>query len=72
MPYVYSNGTTDSTGKYVISVSLPNATGALQADSGVSYHYFDLCAIYAFISDNTDAMTYKPIYHFAYSVYHPF
>lgn len=70
--YVYSNGTTDSTGKYVISVSLPNATGALQADSGVSYHYFDLCAIYAFISDNTDAMTYKPIYHFAYSVYHPF
>ena len=69
---VYAYGTTDSTGKYVINVSLPNATGALSADSGVSYHYFDLCAIYAYISDNTSAVTYKPIYHFAYSIYHPF
>lgn len=70
--YVYAYGTTDSSGKYVINVSLPNATGALMADSGVSYHYFDLCAIYAYISDNASVVTYKPIFHFAYSIYHSF
>lgn len=70
--YVYGYGNTDSTGKYTATVSLPNAIGSLMADSGVSYHYFDLCAIYAYLSDNTSVITYEPIYHFAYSIYHSF
>lgn len=70
--YAYGYGTTDSTGRYTANVSLPNAMGNLMADSGVSYHYFDLCAIYSYLSDDMSVITYEPIYHFAYSIYHEF
>lgn len=68
--YVYAYGTTDSTGKYTIRVSLPNPTSSCSADTGVSYHYFDLCAIYAMASDNTSVNTYEVIFHYSYSKYH--
>lgn len=70
--YVYGYGTTDSTGKYTATISLPNAMGSIMVDSGVSYHYFDLCAIYAYLSEDTSVITYEPIFHFAYSIYHEF
>lgn len=70
--YVYAYGTTDSTGKYTIKISLPNATGSLVADSGVSYHYFDLCAIYALSTDDPSINTYEVIFHYAYGIYHGF
>lgn len=68
--YVYAHGTTDSTGKYTIRVSLPNPTSSCSADTGVSYHYFDVCAIYALASDNTSVNTYEVIFHYSYSIYH--
>lgn len=68
--YVYGYGTTDATGKYTIQIDLPHSTASICVDTGVSYHYFDLCAIYAFIADDVSVNTYKPMYHYAYSIYH--
>jgi hypothetical protein len=70
--YVYAYGVTDSTGKYTINISLPASAASINVDTGVSYHYFDFCAIYALLSDNTSVNVYEPIFHFAYSIYHSF
>ena len=70
--YVFANGTTDSTGKFQINISLPQATGSEMADSGVSYHYFDKCLLQAFLTENASVNDYEFIFHFAYSVYHSF
>ena len=64
--YVYAYGVTDSTGKYTINISLPASAASINVDTGVSYHYFDFCAIYALLSDNTSVNVYEPIFHFAY------
>lgn len=68
--HVYAYGVTDSTGKYTINISLPPSAGSICVDIGISDHYFDFCAIYAILSDNTSVSVYEPFFHFAYSIYH--
>lgn len=70
--YVYGYGTTDATGKYTIQIQLPQSASSICVDTGVSYHYFDFCAIYAFIADDLSVNTYEPMFHFSYSSYHSF
>ena len=65
-------GVTDSSGRFDVSIGLPSGYGAFTYDSGVSYHYFDICGIQAYMSDNANVRDEDTIFHFAYSVYHPF
>lgn len=72
LAYAYAFGTTDSDGRYQINISLPTAMGAIRVDTGVSYHYFDFCALYSYLTENANISTFRPFYHFSYSDYHSF
>lgn len=72
LAYAYAYGNTDANGRYQINISLPTAMGALCVDTGVSYHYFDFCAMYSSLTENANIRTYKPFYHLSYSDYHSF
>lgn len=70
--YRTATGYTDSQGNFTITIPLPNAIGKYTYDSGVSYHYFDICAVQALVADNPSVSDEQPIFHLAYTSYHPF
>ncbi|EPR07704.1 hypothetical protein [Ruminiclostridium papyrosolvens] len=63
---------TDSSGRFNVSIGLPSGVGGEMYDSGVSYHYFDVCGVQAYMSDNTNVRDEETIFHLAYSMYHGF
>ncbi len=67
-----ASGTTDSQGNFSISLNLGSAAGQNQYDTGVSYHYYDVVPIYFYSNGTQITSNISYIYHFAYSVYHPF
>lgn len=67
-----ASGTTDSQGNFSITLNLGSAAGQNQYDTGVSYHYYDVVPIYFYSNGTQITSNISYIYHFAYSVYHPF
>lgn len=65
-------GITDLSGRFNISIGLPSGVGGEMHDSGVSYQYFDVCGVQAYMSDNTNVRDEETIFHLAYSMYHGF
>ncbi|WP_024831971.1 hypothetical protein [Ruminiclostridium josui] len=72
--YAVRTGTnvTDSSGKFNIYINLPSGYGAFMYVSTATYHYFDICGVQAYLSDNPNIKDEETIFHLAYTVYHPF
>ncbi|MDE7089133.1 MAG: Ig-like domain-containing protein, partial [Prevotella sp.] len=67
-----ASGTTDSQGNFSIELDLGVAAGRNKYDTGVSYHYYDVEPIYFYSNGEQIRSNISYIYHYAYSVYHPF
>ncbi len=63
-------GITDSSGRFDISIGLPSGVGGEMYVSTRSYHYFDVCGVQAYLSDNTNVRDEETIFHLAYTIYH--
>lgn len=78
VPVVFGNqiktasGTTDSQGNFSIELDLGVASGQLKYDTGVSYHHYDKVPIYFYSNGELIGSNISYLYHYAYSVYHPF
>ena len=64
-------GTTDSSGKFVINISLPNGIGVNSYYGPASTHYFDICGVSVSPSDDSSISDSEVIFHLAYTMYHP-
>lgn len=65
-------GTTDSSGKFEIDISLPPGIGVYSYYGSTSTHYFDICGVSVSPSDDSSISASETIFHLAYTMYHPF
>ncbi len=64
---MYGYGTTDSSGNYSITITLPPTAGFRKYYVDPSTHYFDVCTLLVMTNNGTYASDY--IYQFAYTSY---
>lgn len=64
------NSSADTNGTFALTASLPPGVGAYSYYAAASTHYYDIIPMAIATSNN---VTYSTnLYHFAYSIYHPF
>ncbi len=64
-------GTTDSSGKFTINISLPPGIGVNSYYASASTHYFDVCGVSVSLSEDSNISDSQTIFHLAYTMYHP-
>lgn len=60
--------TTDSTGKFVINITLPPSAGSISQYITVSTHYYDYCGVLAYVTSNSSIQAQDFIYHYGYAI----